>query len=87
MKFGVHETYRFNERFERGRWTYDAHTYLSFEGDEATSSGLSERLRLSHTRELRRYLVENGVTRFMHYARGYKRVWFYDGKKWSLSDG
>ena len=85
MKYGVHEPYRFNERVEDGVWTYDAFTYLYFIGDEAFASGLSEKLKLSHTRELREYLVENEVTRFMHYAKGVKMVWRYMDGRWKLA--
>lgn len=85
MKHGVHEPYRFNERVnDKGVWTYDAITYISFEGDEATISGFSSPIKPSYMRELRQYLFDNGVRRFMYYSKGEKVIHVYNGKGWVI---
>lgn len=84
MLYGDHIPFRFGERVENGKRKYDAITWVSYAGDEATASGLSDSIKLSHTRELRNKLREHGVVRFMHYRNGSKVIFMYHNGKWRL---
>ncbi|MGB3724860.1 MAG: hypothetical protein WA981_03760, partial [Glaciecola sp.] len=70
MLHGNVEPYRFNERVEEGKKTYDAITHIHYFGSWAFAVGLTDALKPSCTQELIESLHSNGVERLHYWSNG-----------------
>tara|TARA_R110002033_G_C3897243_1_gene239777 strand:- start:12337 stop:12621 length:285 start_codon:yes stop_codon:yes gene_type:complete len=75
MLHGNVEPYRFNERVEGGKKTYDAITHIHYFGTWAFAVGLTDTLNPSHAQELKEALHGNGVERFHYWSDGKIITW------------